>query len=148
MATETEERIAADLKAAMKARDARRRGALKLLKAAIDKERIDADLDEAKVVALVASQRKQRLEAAGIYADSGDAGRQEQEEYEAALLAEYLPAQLEGAELDARIDAAVAAAQAEGPRDMGKVMALLSKELGGAADMKQVSAKVKARLAG
>lgn len=148
MGTETEERIAADLKAAMKARDARRRGALKLLKAAIDRERIDADLDEARVHALVASQRKQRLEAAELYAGNGDAARQEQEEYEAALLAEYLPAQLDGAELEARIDAAVAAARAEGPRDMGKVMALLAKELGGSADMKQVSAKVRARLAG
>ncbi|MBF2735552.1 MAG: GatB/YqeY domain-containing protein [Betaproteobacteria bacterium AqS2] len=148
MGTETETRIAADLKAAMKARDAKRRGALKLLKAAIDKARIDADLDEAKVHALIASQRKQRLEAAELYAANGDAARKEQEEYEAALLAEYLPAQLDDAEVEARVDAAIAAAQAEGPRDMGKVMALLAKELGGAADMKQVSAKVKARLAG
>lgn len=148
MATDIEARIAADLKAAMKARDETVKRTLKLLKAAIDRARIDSDLDEAKVTALVATQHKQRLESLDIYRKNGDAERAEQEASEAKVLETYLPAQLDADEVARRIDAAIAATKAEGPRDMGKVMGVLSKELAGGADMKQVSAIVKERLAG
>lgn len=132
----------------MKARDETAKRTLKLLKAAIDRARIDSDLDEGKVSALIATQHKQRLESLDIYQKNGDAERAEQEASEAKVLEAYLPAQLDAAEVAQRIDAAIAATKAEGPRDMGKVMGVLSKELAGGADMKQVSAIVKERLAG
>jgi uncharacterized protein YqeY len=70
------------------------------------------------------------------------------EQAELAVLATYQPQQLSEAEVDAAIEAAIAATGASGPAGMGKIMAELKAKLAGRADMSAVSARVKARLAG
>lgn len=143
-------RIGADLKQAMRARDSVRKTILKGLKAALDKEAKDKgrELREAEEIAVLATQRKQRLEAAQIYAEHDDAKRAEAEEAEAKLIASYLPAQLDASEVAAAIDAALAATGASSPAEMGKVMGALKGELAGKADMKAVAQLVKERLQG
>ncbi len=90
---------------------------------------------------------KQRRESAEAYRDT----RPElaaKEEQELAILQEFLPAQLGEAELKAIVEAAVIAAGASGPRDMGAVMKLVTPQTTGRADGRLVSELVKARLAG
>ena len=143
------EQINADLKQAMKARDGLRKNILKSLKAALDKESKDAGkvLGEADAIAILSSQRKQRLEAAQIYTESNQSERADVENSEAEIIAAYLPEQLGEEEIAKHIEEAIAATGASSPADMGKVMGMLSGQLAGRADLKSVSQLVKGKLA-
>ena len=143
-------RITDDVKAAMKAKDAPRLSALRLLTAAIKQREVDEriDLNDAQVLGVIEKMIKQRRDSIQQYR----AGKREdlaaQEQFEIDILAAYLPQQATEAEIDAVVAEAIAASGAKGIADMGKVMAQVKAKLAGRADMGQVSARVKSRLAG
>ena len=142
-------RVGHDLKEAMRARDALRKNVLKSLKSALDAESKDkgAGLDDAQMVAVVKRQHKSRVEAAELYAKNGDEGRAETERQEAEVVSSYLPEQMSPGEVGKLIDEAIKGSGAGSVADMGKVMGRLSGQLAGKADMKEVSAAVRERLA-
>ena len=143
-------RITDDMKAAMKARESERLGAIRLLLAAIKQREVDerVELDEAAVVAVVEKLIKQRRDSITQYEAAQRADLAAKERFEADLLADYLPARLGAAEIGAEIDRAAAECGATTAADMGKLMALLKPRLAGRADMGEVSRLVKARLSG
>ena len=143
------ERINEDMKAAMRAREADRLSAIRMLLAAIKQREIDERimLDEAQTVAVVDKLIKQRRESASQYEGAGREDLAAKERAEIEVLAAYLPRAAEPAEVDAAIDAAIAETGASSQRDMGKVMNLLRGKLAGRADLAAVSAQVRQRLA-
>jgi len=143
-------RITDDMKQAMRAKDAARLSAIRLLLAAIKQKEVDEriSLDDAQVLAVVERLLKQRRESIAQYEQAGRSELAAAERFEADLLLGYLPAQLSEAEVDAAIGAAIAETGAAGPKDMGRVMGVLKARLAGRADMSAVSTRVKSRLAG
>jgi len=143
-------RIHDDVKAAMRAGDARRRDALRLLTAALKQREVDErkELGDADVVAVIDRMIKQRREAIVQFEKGGRADLAQNEQFEIGIFQVYMPQALSDAEIEAAIAEAMTAAGARAPSDMGKVMGLLKGKLAGKADMTKVSALVKSRLAG
>ena len=144
------ERITEDMKAAMRAKDSARLGAIRLLQAAIKQKEVDerVTLDDAAVAAIVDKLAKQRKDSIAAF---GQAGRQDlvdKESAELAVLQVYLPERLSAEEVAAAVKALVAETGASGPADMGKVMGAAKAKLAGKDNMATVSAAVKATLAG
>jgi uncharacterized protein YqeY len=141
-------RITDDMKDAMRAKDAARLSAIRMLLAAIKQREIDEriELADADVLAVIEKMIKQRKDSIAQF----EAGRREDlaavERAEVAVLGTYLPAQLSDGEIDTLIAEAIAATGAAGMAGMGKVMGHLKPRLAGRADLGAVSAKVKARL--
>lgn len=144
------ERINEDMKAAMRAREAARLSAIRMLLAAVKQKEVDERIvaEDAQVVAIVDKLIKQRKDSIAQYEAAGRQELADRERFELEVLSAYLPQQAGEAEVAAEIDAALAATGAAGPQDMGKVMAVLKGRLAGRADLSAVSARVKARLAG
>jgi uncharacterized protein len=144
------ERITEDMKAAMRAKDTERLGAIRLLTAAIKQKEVDerVELDDAAVVAIVDKLLKQRKDSIEAFEKAGRQDLADKEKAEAAVLQAYLPARLSADEVATEVKAIVAEVGAKGPADMGKVMGAARQRLAGKADMGQVSAAVKAALAG
>jgi len=144
------DRITEDMKAAMRARQAERLSAIRLLLAAIKQREIDSrtEADDAAVLAIVEKLIKQRKDSIAQFDAGGRADLVAKETAEVDVLAAYLPQQMSEAEVGAAIDAAISELGATGPAAMGKVMGLLKPRLAGRADIGQVSAAVKRRLAG
>ena len=143
------DRITDDMKAAMRARDADRLGAIRLLQSAIKQREVDERIvaDDQVVIAVVERLLKQRRDSIEQFDKAGRTDLADKERAEAAVLESYLPARLSDAEVDALIVEAIAATGASGPAAMGKVIGWLKPRLAGRADMGAVSARVKARLA-
>ncbi|MEY3072165.1 MAG: hypothetical protein RLZZ353_361 [Actinomycetota bacterium] len=148
------DRIDADTTDAMRARDRGRLDALRLLRAALT-NRLVADgvpptarLDDAAVMAVVASEVKRRREAAQAFRDGGREESAAKEEAEAEVYAAYLPAQLDDAELRDVVAATVARLGATGPRDAGPVIREVLAETAGRADGGRVATLVRDALAG
>lgn len=139
-----------DMKTAMRAKDAQRLGAIRLLLAAMKQKEVDerVELDDAAVVAVVEKQLKQRKDALSQYQAAGRQDLADQEAFEIQVLSAYMPQALSAEEVAAMVQSVVAETGAAGPRDMGKVMAALKPKLAGRADMNSVSGLVKAALAG
>ncbi|MEZ5739418.1 MAG: GatB/YqeY domain-containing protein [Burkholderiaceae bacterium] len=144
------EQITADMKTAMRAREAVRLSTIRLLLAAIRQREIDEriELDDAAVLTVIEKQIKQRRDSVEQYTKAGRAELAASETAEIDVLMAYLPVQASEAEVAAAVDAAIAQAGATGPGQMGAVMGLLKTQLGGKADMAKVSGVVRARLAG
>jgi len=144
------DRITEDMKAAMRARDAGRLSAIRMLLAAIKQREVDSriEADDATVLSIVEKLIKQRKDSITQFEAGGRADLVARESAELKVLAEYLPQQMSEAEVSAAIDIAVAEVGATGPAAMGKVMGLLKPRLAGRADIGQVSTMVKARLLG
>jgi hypothetical protein len=142
------ERISEDMKAALKARQADRLSAIRLLMAAIKQREIDEriTLDDTAVIAVVERLIKQRRDSIEQFQAAGRTDLADKESAELELLKQYLPQPLSESELTAAIEAAIAEANASGPQAMGKVMAILKPRLAGRADMGRVSSLVKAKL--
>ena len=144
------ERITEDMKAAMRAKDSARLGAIRLLQAAIKQKEVDerVTLDDAAVAAIVDKLAKQRKDSIAAFTQAGRQDLADKETAELAVLQAYLPARLSAEEVAAAVKALVAEVGASGPADMGKVMGAAKARLAGTADMAAVSAAVKAALAG
>ncbi len=142
------ERISDDLKVAMRARDARKLGAIRLLMAEIKQKEVDGrlQLDDGAVILVIDKMLKQRRDSISQFAAAGRDDLVAQETFEAEMLAGYLPARLSGEEVEVAITQAIAATGA-GAGEIGKVMTALRTTLAGRADMGEVSRLVKSRLA-
>ncbi|MDH4392200.1 MAG: GatB/YqeY domain-containing protein [Aquabacterium sp.] len=142
------DQITEDMKTAMRARDAARLGTIRLLLAAVKQREVDERivLDDAAIVGVVDKLIKQRKDSITAFASAGRTDLVDKESAELAVLQAYLPARLSGDEITAAVGAIVAGLGANGPGDMGKVMAAVKAQLAGKADMGAVSAAVKTAL--
>jgi uncharacterized protein len=136
------------MKAAMRAGEKERLGAIRMITAAIKQREIDEriTLDDAQVVAVLEKMIKQRKESVVQFKAGNRQDLVDKESTEIALLQGYLPAALSDAEIDALINEAVAATGATSIKDMGKVMAIIKAKAQGRADMAALGAKIKAKL--
>ncbi|SHL74632.1 hypothetical protein SAMN05444389_101150 [Paracoccus solventivorans] len=148
-------RIQDATKAAMKARDQLRLSTLRLIGAAIKDREIAArgepgegQLTEDDLVALLSRMVKQRQESARAYEEGGRLELAEREQAEIGIIQEFLPRQLDPAEVAAAIDAVIAELGATGVRDMGRVMGALRERHAGQMDFGAAGALVKKRLMG
>lgn len=139
------EQVSADVKAAMRAGEKERVGALRLVLSELQKAAKEGADDE---LAVLRRERKRRVEAASAYREAGREDLAEGEEREAQLIAGYLPAELSDAELQEIVQAAVKESGAQSVRDMGGAMKLAMAKVDGRADGKRVSGLVKAALSG
>ena len=144
------ERISEDMKAAMRARDAARLSAVRLLLAAIKQREVDEriELTDADVMSVIEKMLKQRRESIAQYEKAARKDLADVEKFEVGVLLAYLPQQLSDSQINEEISKAVQEAGASGIKDMGKVMAALKPRLAGKADMAKVSGLVKGRLSG
>jgi uncharacterized protein len=144
------DQVTEDMKAAMKAREAEKLGAIRLLLAAVKQREVDEriTLDDAAVVAVVEKMIKQRKDSIAQYEKAARQDLADKEKFEIGVLQAYLPQQLGAAEIDAVIAEAVASTGAKSAADMGKVMAVVKPKLAGRADMGKVSGLVKTKLSG
>ena len=134
----------------MRAKDAARLSAVRLILAAIKQKEVDEriELTDPDVVAILEKMMKQRRESIAQFEKASRTDLAEAEKFELGVLGGYLPQQLGDAEIQNEINAAVTESGASGVKDMGKVMALLKSRLAGRADMGKVSSLVKSRLSG
>ena len=137
-----------DMKAAMRAKEAQRLSAIRLLLAAIKQREVDerTELDDQQIISVIEKMIKQRRESIAQYEKASRTDLAEVENFELGVLQAYMPQQLSEAEIETAVAAAVTESGAESVRDMGKVMAILKSKLAGRADMGAVSALVKGRL--
>jgi len=142
------QQITDDMKAAMRAKDTARLGAIRLLLAALKQREVDerVELSDADVVAIIEKMNKQRRDSISQYEAAGRQDLADAEKFEMGVLAAYMPQQLGETEVAAAIVEVIAATGAAGPQDMGKVMGVLKARLAGRADMGKVSALIKAQL--
>jgi uncharacterized protein YqeY len=144
------DQITDDMKAAMRAKDSGRLATIRMLLAEIKRKEVDEriELNDTQVLAVIEKAIKQRKDSISQFEAGGRPDLADNEKAELAVLSAYMPAGLSDEEVAAEVKAAVAAAGAAGPQDMGKVMAILKPKLAGRADMTAVSAQVKKALAG
>jgi hypothetical protein len=135
--------------AAMKGREEARLSALRMIKAALMKAKVDSPkpIDEAAEMAILKQLIKQRIDAAEMFRKAGREEQAAKEEAEKTLIESYLPASASEAEVDAAIDAAMTETGATTIKQMGLVMKAATAKLAGKSiDGKMMSDKVKARL--
>ena len=139
-----------DLKAAMKAGARDRLETIRMLKSAAKYREIELGqpLDDAGLATVVNSLVKQRRDSAEQFKAGGRLEQAQKEEAEILVLQEFLPAQLAAEEVVKLVEAAIAEAQAQGPKDMGAVMKILKEKVAGRADGKTLSDAVRTRLSG
>ena len=143
------DKVSADITAAMKAKDAARLSALRMMKAAIMNKGVEKgrDLEDAEVLQVLASLVKQRRDSIDQFSKAGRTDLVDKETAEIAVLEEYLPPAASSAEIDAAVAEAVAETGATSPKDMGKVMkAVMPKLAGKNADGKAVNEAVRRKL--
>ena len=145
--------IDASLKDAMRAKDSERLSTLRLINAAIKDREIAARGDGEEgcvgddvVLSILARMVKQRQESARAYEEGGRLELAEKEREEIKVIEEFLPSQLDEAQTEAAIDAAIERTGATGLRDMGRVMAELKARHTGQMDFGRVGPTVKDRL--
>ena len=142
--------ITEDMKTAMRAKDATRLAAIRLLLAAIKQKEVDERIEatDADVVSVIDKMIKQRRDSITQYEAGKRQDLADAEKFEITVLSAYMPQALSEADVEAAIAAAVHESGAQRMADMGKVMALLKPRLAGRADMGRVSALVKSKLSG
>jgi uncharacterized protein YqeY len=141
------DRIQSDMVSAMKGRDERTLSVLRMLKAAMQMAETergrDGELADDDVQALVRRAVKQREEAAALYKSGNAPERAAEEMEEAKILQGYLPAQLDDAALDGITSGVIERMDAHGPKDMGRVIGCVMREVSGRADGKRVKDTVR-----
>jgi uncharacterized protein YqeY len=142
------ERLQSDMKAALKAGEKDRLGAIRLILAAVKQREVDEriQLDDAQIIAVLDKMAKQRREAIAQYESAGRSDLAAIEHSELAVILEYLPQRLDSGEIEAIVRGAIEEIGARGIGDMGKVMARIKGKLQGRADLAEVSALVKSLL--
>jgi len=142
------EKINEDMKAAMKAREAEKLSAIRLLQAALKQKEVDEriTLSDSDVLGIIDKMLKQRRDSIEQYRAGNRPDLVAKEEFEVNILQAYMPAQLSDVEVMKIMDEVIAQTGAQGARDMGKVMNALRPLVAGRADMGKLSGLVKARL--
>jgi uncharacterized protein len=136
------DQVRADLSDAMKSGDRDRVGALRFVLSELQK----AAKEGGDEITALRRERKRRLDAVDQYRDAGRDDLADREQQEAGLIEGYLPAELSDAELEGIVSAAVGETGASSPGEMGRVMGVVMPRVGGRADGKRVSAKVREAL--
>ncbi len=142
------EQIVNDMKDAMRAKDAKRLGTIRMLTAAMKQKEVDEriELNDQQVQSIIEKMIKQRKDSITQFEAGGRPDLADNEKAEVEVLSAYMPAALSMEEIGKEVADAVASAGASGPQDMGKVMGVLKGRLAGRADMSAVSALVKKAL--
>lgn len=147
-----QQRIDADIKAAMLAREKDRLNALRAIKSAIllelTKEGGQSGLDDAVGMRILQKLHKQRMESATIYHQQGRADLADEEEVQARVIEAYLPERMNDAEVERVVREVIDAFKATGMADMGRVMGEANKRIAGRADGSAVATVVKRLLSG
>src|SRR5487761_2644837 len=130
-------RITEDMKAALRAHETARLGAIRLLLAAMKQIEVDQriELDDAAVINIIEKMIKQRKNSISQFQAAGRKDLVDAEQFEIEVISAYMPQALSAAEVDAVIAAALSESGAKGMQDMGKVMAIVKPKLAGHADM-------------
>ncbi len=144
------QQLTEDMKTAMRGGDKHRLGVVRLMLSAIKQHEVDDRIEQTDAMVLVTLEKmlKQRRDSVSQFDAAGREDLSAIERAEMLVIETYLPTKLDEAEIDALIDAAMAATGASSARDMGKVVAAVKEQAAGRADMAVVSSKIKARLAG
>ena len=142
--------IVEDMKTAMRAKDAPRLSAIRLLLASLKQREVDEriELTDTDVLAIIEKMIKQRRDSIEQFEKGGRQDLADKEQFEITVLQGYMPAAMSAVEVDAAVTEAISSSGAKLMADMGKVMAVLKPKLAGRADMGKVSALVKTRLSG
>ncbi|MCV2491047.1 GatB/YqeY domain-containing protein [Geodermatophilus sp. YIM 151500] len=144
------DRLRDDLTTAMKARDELRTATLRMVLAAVSAEEVSGKeartLTDDEVQAVVRREAKKRREAAEAFAEAGRSEQAERERAEGDVLAGYLPAQLDDADLAALVADVVTRTGATGMKDMGRVMGAATGAVAGRAEGSRVAAEVRRQL--
>ena len=140
--------ITDEMKVAMRAKDKVRLGTIRLMLAELKRIEVDEriELDDDRVLAVLDKMVKQRKDSIAQYQAAERPELAEKEQQETEVIKTFLPQPLSDVEIDAIIDAAIAATDASGMQAMGQVMAIIKPQLQGRADMGAVSGRVKAKL--
>lgn len=142
-----EQKVMADLKTAMLAKDEKSVRSLRAIKAAIiiakTAEGAGGELKEEDEIKMLQKLVKQRKESLEIYQQQQRADLAQKEQEEIAVIEKFLPKQMDADELKAILSKIISETGASSPADMGKVMGLATKQLAGKADGKTISAMVK-----
>ena len=142
-------RLTEDMKSAMKSGDRDRLGVIRLVNAAIKQKEVDEriQLDDPAVIGVLDRMLKQRRDSVTQYSAAAREDLAAIERAEIVVIESYLPAKLDEAAIASAVDAAIAQTGASSLADLGRLMAVLKPQLAGQADMGQVSALAKRRLA-
>lgn len=147
-------KITDGIKVAMREKDSARLGTLRLINAAVKDQDIAArgkgnseGVGEDEVLAILGKMVKQRQESARAYEEGGRLELAEKEQAEIAVIEDFLPRQLDEAEVEAAVTSAIAEVGADSIRDMGRVMGVLKSKYTGQMDFGAVGPMVKSRLA-
>lgn len=140
------EQIIADMKNAMRAKEAKRLATIRMLMAAMKQKEVDerVELDDKQIVAIIEKMIKQRRDSIAQFSTGGREDLVENEQAEVDVLSAYMPKALSQAEIEQAVNDALK--DATGPKDMGRVMATLKNQLAGRADMTAVAGLVKKAL--
>ncbi len=145
------EQINTDIKSAMLAKEKEKLEALRAIKAQIMLAKTEkggnSDVSDDDVLKIVQKLVKQRKESAEVYNANGREELAQKESFEGEVISQYLPAQLSEAEVEAAVKQIATEVGATGPQDMGKVMGIATKKLGGQAEGKLIAGIVKYVLA-
>ena len=150
--SELKDRLRSDLTTAIKARDEVRSSTIRMVLAAITNAevagKVARDLDDDDIIGVLSTEAKKRREAATAFSDAGRTELADKETAEAAVLADYLPAQLDAAAIAEIVTAAIqqTGAADEGMRGIGKVMGVIQPQVRGRADGAAVAAEVRRQL--
>lgn len=149
---ELKQRLRADLTAAMRARDQVRVRTLRMVLTAVANEEVAGatarELSDEQVVRLLSQQARRRKEAAEAFEAAGRSAQADAERAEGEVIAAYLPAALDDAELASLVETAVAETGATGRAAMGAVMTTVTPRVAGRADGARVAAEVRRQLSG
>ncbi len=142
------EKINEDMKAAMKAREPEKLGAIRLLTAALKQKEVDEriELTDDLILAIIEKMLKQRKDSITQFTAGNRLDLVAKEEFEVGVLSVYMPQQLSDAEVLEILIGVIAETGATSAKDMGKVMNALRPNVAGRADMGKLSGLVKARL--
>ena len=142
------EKLNKDMIEAMKAKDKEKLSVIRACKAALDKERIDkgVEINEDLLTTVVSREIKMRKESIGEFEKGGRDDLVKQYQSEIDILKEYLPPQMDEAEIDSEIEKIFDLVKPESIKDMGKVMKEASAIFKGKADMGVVNSKIKEKL--
>ena len=141
-------RIQDEMKTAMKAREKRRLGIIRLILAAVKQREVDEriELDDTQILAVLDKMVKQRRDSIEQFEKAGRTDLVEQEAFEIGVLKEYLPEAMSEEEIAALIKEAIASTGAESLKDIGKVMGVIKPKALGRADMGAISTAVRQQL--
>ncbi|HZH01639.1 MAG TPA: GatB/YqeY domain-containing protein [Flavisolibacter sp.] len=146
-----EQKIMAEMKDAMKAKDEAALRSLRAIKAEIIKAKTEpgagGEISGDKEISMLQKMVKQRRDALEIYQTQNRPELAQKEQEEITVIERFLPAQMSEEELKQELRQIISATGASSPADMGKVMGVASKQLAGRAEGKAISAAVKALLA-